>query len=109
MQENRQYEKEYKIEAVKLAKEIGTKRASVELGIPYNTLSGWIRKTKNGEIDLGIGSSEPGEAMSLAAEVQMLRKQNKEQQKEIKRLQELNEFLEEASAFFAASRQRLEK
>lgn len=33
----------------------------------------------------------------------------KEQEKEINRLNELNEFLEEASAFFAASRRRSEK
>ena len=35
-----------------------------------------------------------------------LRKQVKEQAKEIRRLKEENEFLEEASAFFAASRRK---
>ena len=34
----------------------------------------------------------------------MLRKKVREQEKEIKRIKEENEFLEEASAFFAASR-----
>ena len=38
--------------------------------------------------------------------VEKLRKENKEQAKEIKRLTEMNEFLEEASAFFAARRQK---
>lgn len=42
--------------------------------------------------------------MSLTEELNMLRKQVKEQSKEIRRLKEENEFLEEASAFFAASR-----
>ena len=36
----------------------------------------------------------------------MLRKRVKEQDKEIRRLKEENEFLEEASAFFAASRRK---
>ena len=44
--------------------------------------------------------------MSLAEEVQKLRAENKEQAKKIKRLEEENEFLEEASAFFAASRRK---
>ncbi len=87
-----QYEKEYKIEVVKLSKEIGIKRVSEELCIPYNTLRGWIKKARKDEIDLGIGSSNPDEAMSLSAEVQILRKQNKE----------VNEFLEEVSAFFTS-------
>jgi len=37
---------EYKKEAVKLAKEIGTKQASVELGVPNSTLYGWLEKEK---------------------------------------------------------------
>ena len=44
--------------------------------------------------------------LNLAEENAQLRKQLKEQEKEIKRLNELNEFLEEASAFFAASRRK---
>ena len=39
----------------------------------------------------------------------MLRKRVKEQDKEIRRLKEENEFLEEASAFFAASRRKSAK
>ena len=38
-----------------------------------------------------------------------LRKRVKEQDKEIRRLKEENEFLEEASAFFAASRRKSAK
>lgn len=51
----------------------------------------------------------PEDAMSLAQELALLRKQVKEQEKEIRRLREENEFLEEASAFFAASRRKSEK
>ena len=42
--------------------------------------------------------------MTLNEELITLRKQVKDQDKEIRRLKEENEFLEEASAFFAASR-----
>lgn len=52
-------------------------------------------------LDLGIGSQTPENALALTQE---LKRQVKDQNKEIKRLKEENEFLEEASAFFAASR-----
>ena len=42
--------------------------------------------------------------MTLNEELITLRKQVKDQDKEIRRLKEENEFLKEASAFFAASR-----
>ena len=47
--------------------------------------------------------------MSLSEEITMLRKRVKEQDKETRRLKEENEFLEEASAFFAASRRKSAK
>ena len=40
MAENRQYDHEYKVQAVKLAKEIGQAKAAKELGIPKNTMYG---------------------------------------------------------------------
>lgn len=56
MSKNRQYDNDFKVQAVKLAKEIGTEKAAME--------------------------------------------------KEIKRLNEMNEISEDAAAFFAASRQK---
>lgn len=47
--------------------------------------------------------------MSLAEELTVLRSQVRDQEKEIRRLKEENEFLEEAGAFFAASRQKSAK
>lgn len=105
----KQYDEKYKVQAVKLAKEIGIKKAAEELGVPKGTLGGWIRKAKEGEIDTGSGSREPEEALNLAQQLQEERKRNKAFEKRIKELEELNEFLEEASAFFAASRQRYAK
>ena len=103
----RQYDEKYKEEAVKLAKEIGTKRAAEEIGIPKGTLGGWVKKAKDGEID--TGSRSPVESLSIVQQLQEERKRNKALEKRIKELEELNEFLEEASAFFAASRQKYAK
>ena len=105
MDKPRKYEAKYKQEAVKLAKEVGAKKASEELKIPYGTLYDWIKKERKVAIETGEAKT-PAEAMSLAEENQKLRQELKEQAKEIKRLTELNEFLEEASAFFAARRQK---
>ena len=62
---SRKYEAEYKEEALKLAKEIGAKKASEELQIPYGTLYDWIKKERKGSIETGEAKT-PGEAMSLA-------------------------------------------
>ena len=94
---NRQYNHEYKVQAVKLAKEIGQAKAAKELGVPRNTLYGWVHANRLGNLDLGAGSQNPQSAMTLNEELLRLRQQVKELEKE-------NDFLEEASAFFAASR-----
>ena len=44
MAEQKKYDKEYKVEAVKLSREIGRKKASEELGVPIGTLYGWVRQ-----------------------------------------------------------------
>ena len=67
---------------------------------------GWVRAAKSGQLNVGTGYRTPEDNLNLAEENAQLRKQLKEQEKEIKRLNELNEFLEEASAFFAASRRK---
>lgn len=50
-QEQRKYEKEYKVQAVKLAKEIGAGKAAKELGIPVDTLYGWQKAVREGRLD----------------------------------------------------------
>ena len=93
----RKYDQEYKIQAVKLAKEIGGAKAAKELGIPEGTIHTWLKAVRAGTLDIGDGAHTPESAMSLAEELAMLRKRVKDQE---------NEFLEEASAFFAASRRK---
>ena len=104
MAESKSYDQEYKVQAVKLAKKIGQAKAARELGIPKNTLYGWVRASRLGNLELGAGTQTPESAMTLHEELIRLRQQIKEQEKEIRRLKKENEFLEEASAFFAASR-----
>ena len=106
MAESKRYNEEYKVEAVKLAKKIGQAKAARELGIPKNTLYGWVRASRLGNLDLGAGTQTPESAMTLHEEMIRLRQQIKVQEKEIRRLKKEKEFLEEASAFFAASRMK---
>ena len=96
----RKYDHEYKVQAVKLAKEIGGAKAA------KGTIHTWLKAVRTGQLDIGEGAHTPESAMSLAEELTMLRKRVKDQDKEIRRLKEENEFLEEASAFFAASRRK---
>ena len=52
---NRQYDHEYKVQAVKLAKEIGQEaKAAKELGVPRNTLYGWVHANRLGNLDLEL-------------------------------------------------------
>jgi transposase len=93
---------EYKIQAVKLAKELGSAKAAAGLGIPENTMYAWTKAAREGRLNVGSGSHTPEIAMNLAEEPALLRKQVKEQEKEIRRLKE-------AGAFFAASRRKSAK
>ncbi len=67
------------------------------------------RLAEIGDLDTGAGTQTPGSAMTQAMEIQQLRADIKALLKDNARLKKENDFLEEASAFFAASRQRLAK
>ena len=88
--EQRKYDMEYKIQAVKLAKEIGGAKAAAELGIPENTLYAWMKAVREERLNVGSGSHTPQTVMNLAEELTLLRRQVKEQEKEIRRLKEEN-------------------
>lgn len=104
MAKRKAYDNEYKIQAIQLAEKLGGARAADELGISRNTIYTWVRSAKKGHLSTPKGMVNPEDALSLTEELIELRKKNKEQEKEIARLNKLNNFLEEASAFFAASR-----
>lgn len=103
------YDNEFKAQAVKLAQQIGGHKAAKELGIPDGTIYCWIKAFKEGRLSANEAVHSPKAALSLNDELIELRKRVKEQDKEIRRLKEENEFLEEASAFFAASRRKSAK
>lgn len=109
MAERKAYDTEFKVQAVKLGREIGFSKAAKELGVNTDTLYGWNKYAKEAKLDLGPGSQTPETATSLTEEIQKLRQENRAQAKEIARLKEENEFLAEASAFFAASRRKSAK
>ena len=103
MAANRQYDHEFKVQAIKLAQEIGQAKASKELGISKNTMYTWTRAQRLGYLNLWCGTQTPQSALSLHEELVQLRAQQGTG-KEIRRLKKENDFLEEASVFFAASR-----
>ena len=103
------YDSEFKAQAVKLTQEVGAKRASEELGVAKGTIYEWQKAFKEGRLSAKGVAHTPSNALSLNEELIALRKETKAQAKEIRRLNEMNEFLEEASAFFAASRQKYAK
>ena len=91
----RKYNMEYKVQAVKLAKETGGAKAAAELGIPENTMYGWTKAVREGRLDIGSSSHtthghESGGGTGSPAHT------GQEQEKENRRLKEKNEFLEEA-------------
>ena len=59
----RKYDMDFKIQAVKLAKEIGGAKAAAELGIPENTMYAWTKAAREGRLDAGPGSHTPQTAM----------------------------------------------
>lgn len=109
MVQKRAYDNEFKIQAVKLGREIGFSKAAKELGINADAFYGWNKCAKDARLDLESENQTPDTVLSLTEEVRKLRKQNKEQAKEINRLKEENKFLAEVSAFFAASCRKLAK
>lgn len=98
-QNQKSYDNEFKAQAVKLAQEVGGHKAAKELGIPDGTIYCWIKAFKEGRLSANEAVHSPMTALSLNDELIELRKRVKEQDKEIRRLKEENEFLEEASAF----------
>ena len=81
MAEAKSYDKSYKEQAIKLAKEIGNKKASNELGLPYSTLYGWIKAGNNGDLD--IGERTPENAMSLLKRYGSCAKKQRNRQKKL--------------------------
>jgi len=94
----RRYTNDFKIDAVKLADDIGSTKASKELNIPQGTLDNWVYKQRKSILEANI-SPNAKTSLSLAEE-------NKRLQQEIRDLKRTNEILSKAAAFFAQSRKK---
>ncbi len=67
MSEAKKYDRSYKEQSVKLALEIGVKRAGEELKVPYGTLYGWVQAAKNGDLDIEERTPENAIFLNKAA------------------------------------------
>lgn len=63
MTQKKIYDKEFRIQAVKLEREIGFSAAAKELGVNVDTLYGWNKHAKDVRRDLGPGTQTPDTAM----------------------------------------------
>jgi len=90
------YDKMFKEESVKMSKEVGPKKASEELGIPYNTLKGWIKKERKYGESAHVGSGKKRKEEGRERELE----------EEIMRLKRTNEILKGALSFFVQEQKR---
>lgn len=89
----RAYEQEFKIEAVKLANEIGLSKTSRRLGVAVSTISGWKKKYTDNE-----RTSESNNNVTYLS-----RKEKLEYERKIKELEKANSILKKAIGFLAES------
>lgn len=94
------YEKEFKESALKLSDEIGVKKASEQLGLPYYTIAEWRKSRTRYGANAIVGSGH--KRMSADPQEQRIR----ELERENTELRRANEILQEALGFFAANRKK---
>ena len=94
------YDKHFKEQAVLLAQDIGIKKASEQLGIPYHSLFDWIQSIKKYGQEAFPGSGhKQSSVISTEDRIKQLEKENREQQRTI-------EILREALGFFVDGRKK---
>ncbi|MCL5780154.1 MAG: transposase [Firmicutes bacterium] len=94
----REYDKDFKEEAIKLSCEIGPTAAAEKLGIPVTTLYTWRNNAKRyGEITF-VGSGHK-RVDPKTAEIRAM-------EKKIKELEAANDILKRALGFFAGSQKK---
>lgn len=96
----KRYDNNFKEESVRLAQEIGTRRAAEQLGLSYHTLSGWRRNKQEYGTGAFVGS---GRSYHTAAG---LTPRERELQRENEELRRANEILKDALGFFAKDRRK---
>lgn len=97
MSKNKQkkYSEEFKLEAVRLSKEVGSKEASTQLGVGFSTLNKWRTLFSNtGHV------SKSGEVKKSYSD---LEKENKRLKKEIGYIKQINDVLKKSTAIFSSN------
>lgn len=98
MTNRRSYDKSFKEEAVKLAKETSVRKAAQSLGLSEYTLRNWVTNASQRPDNPFIGSGRKYISAEDAEKAALL-KENKE-------LKRANEILKEALGFFAKSQKK---
>ena len=94
----RPYEKEFKEQAVKMAKENGAPKTSQDLGVSTNTLYTWMSRERAYGENAHVGSGNSRQK-TVNDEVAKLIKRNRE-------LEKANQILKDALGFFAVSQKK---
>ena len=103
------YDDTFKQQALKLAKEVGATEAARQLGLTRYQLYNWTRRYSEANFSAVDALKSVDSALTLREENKLLKEQLKQSTKRINNLMRENEFLKEASAFFAASHPKLKK
>ena len=77
------YDNEFKVQALKLRKEIGLEEAATQLGISRETLKYWDRSVRNGTLKLENSDISPEGALSIKDENKLLRERNRALEKQM--------------------------
>ncbi len=86
---HKHYNKEFKIEAVKLAETVGVMKAAAELGVAKKSIQNWI----NG-IYMGGAQCKKSKMAEMEAELRRIKKENKN-------LKLINDVLKKSTAIFS--------
>jgi transposase-like protein len=105
----KRYDNETKAQALRMMKEVGAKDASKQLGIPDDTIKYWDRQVRDGKLILDGFEKTPENALSVKDENRLLKDKLAKLEKQLAYDQEKIEFLEEATAFFAARHPKLKR
>jgi transposase len=98
MRNRRSYDRSFKEEAVKLAKETNVSSAARSLGLHENTLRNWVKNATERADNPFIGSGRKYISAQDAEKAALF--------KEIRELKRANDILKEALGFFAASQKK---
>ncbi len=95
----RQYTREFKVEAVRLAESVGGNEAAKRLGVPDSSLWNWIRLHGSGKLELEAGVSE-----SVKCSASELEAENTRLQRELANTKLDLEIVKKAAYFAKESR-----